>query len=249
MNHELISIEVLPKNTADPFFEQREAGRSHTPYQTEVMLYSCIQAGDAGRLELMVKEHLSQGLVVGRLSNNDLRQARYMAVSCVTLGTRYAIQGGMDEFTMYNLSDQYIQEIDRLESPEEIQRFLEKKLYALAREVGKIAGRAPYPAPIRRCVSYISRNLHDKISLASLAAESGLSPDYLSALFKKKLGLTIGAYIMKQKLAEARALLREGDVPRRVAFTLGFCSQSYFIRCFKRESGLTPRQYADASSR
>ncbi|MDR3276592.1 MAG: AraC family transcriptional regulator [Treponema sp.] len=244
MNHELISIEVLPKDTADPFFEQRESGRSHTPYQTEVMIYSCIQAGDAERLKLMVKEHLSQGLVVGRLSNNDLRQAQYMAVSCITLAVRYAIQGGMEEFILYNLSDRYIQEIDSLESSQEIYRFLAEKLYGLAQEVSKIAGRAPYSAPIRRCVSYISRNLHDKIRLAALAAESGLSQDYLSALFKKELGLTIGAYIMKQKLAEARVLLREQYGPRHVAFILGFCSQSYFIRCFKKEFGLTPRQYA-----
>jgi AraC-like DNA-binding protein len=245
MNHELVHIEVLPKDSTDPLFEQRETGRTHTSYQTEVMIYSCIQAGDTERLKAMVEQYLSDGLIIGRLSNNDLRQAQYMAVCCITLATRYAIQGGLDEFTVFNLSDIYIQHIDRMTSPRTIAEYLTEKLYELTREVARTAERAAYPAPVRKCLTYISKNLHTRITVANLAAESGLSADYLSVLFKKKLGLTISAYITRQKLASAKVLLREGYGPGRVSLLLAFCSESYFIRCFKGEFGLTPRQYAD----
>lgn len=42
------------------------------------------------------------------MSENSLMQRKYMAVSSITLATRYAIQGGLNEDEAYSFSDRFI---------------------------------------------------------------------------------------------------------------------------------------------
>ena len=92
-------------------------------------------------------------------------------------------------------------------------------------------------------VSFIDLNLHSKITLDELAEISGLSKDYLSQLFKKTTGLNITEYIMKKRLSSAKQLLDRDVNISDTAYALGFCSESYFISCFKKEYGITPKEY------
>ncbi len=72
---------------------------------------------------------------------------------------------------------------------------------------------------------------------------SGLSKDYLSQLFKKTTGLTVTEYIMKKRLSSAKQLLDRDVSISDTAYALGFCSESYFISCFKKKYGITPKEY------
>ena len=73
---------------------------------------------------------------------------------------------------------------------------------------------------------------------------AGLSEDYLSKLFKKHVGKTVRDYIMEQRLEAAKAMLRGKGDQKMIAYDLGFCSQTYFITCFRKAYGVTPHQYA-----
>jgi AraC-like DNA-binding protein len=73
---------------------------------------------------------------------------------------------------------------------------------------------------------------------------SGFSMPYLSAVFKKEVGQTISAYILGLKIKTAQEmLLNSRRTSKNIAFLLNFSSQSYFIHCFKRVTGFTPRQF------
>ena len=100
-----------------------------------------------------------------------------------------------------------------------------------------------YPSPVRKCVTYIDKNLHDKITLDDLGEISGLSKDYLSQLFKKTTGNTITEYIRKRRLDSSKKLLDRGTTISDTAYGLDFCSESYFIACFKNKFGITPKEY------
>ncbi len=50
-----------------------------------------------------------------------------MAVSCITLATRYAIQGGINEADAYNFSDDFIRTMDTIENPMQIMEYLAEK--------------------------------------------------------------------------------------------------------------------------
>lgn len=244
MPADLNGIQIIPKAKRSAVFDQREGGLVHTPYQTESEFFNCIRLGDVQLLETKIEQYFQNGIVIGYLSDNPLRQMQYWAVSSITLAARAAIQGGLDEIYAYNLSDRYIQTIDALQSPEQIVSLLTQKAVELTAMVGKARGRLQYSPHVRHCITYIEKHLHEKLSVGSLAKESGISADYLSAVFKKETGEALSRYILSRKLQEAKLLLENGWSCEQTAYTLSFCTESYFIACFKKKFGITPRAYA-----
>lgn len=246
MRSGLQNIQVVPKSPNDPAFEQREGGISHTPYQLETAFYDCIRQGDVQLLDSKMAQYFQDGIVIGRLSENPLRQMQYWAVSCVTLAIRAAMAGGLEEITAYNLSDRYIQVIDSLHTAEQILDFLMAKATELTALVHRVHGRLEYSPHVRKCMAYIEKHLHEKLNVLQLAQVCGVSADYLSAIFKKETGQPLRTYIVSRKLAESKTLLENGHACGWVAYTLSFCSESYFIACFKKAYGVTPRAYTRA---
>lgn len=239
---ELINIKILP-HTDNPLFEQRESGITHTSYLEETAFFSLVQQGNTNMVKQMLSKYITSGVIVGCISEDALRQMKYWAVCCITLGTRYAIQGGLNEMLAFNLSDSYIMNIDRLSLPEDINEYLEKIVVELT-ELVRENTYGDCPLQIRKCLNYIDQNLHKSINTMDLASLTNLSGDYLSRIFKKYTGKTIQNYIMNKKLETAKAMLKGGYDQKTLAYYLGFCSQSYFITCFKKAYGITPHQYS-----
>lgn len=82
-------------------------------------MLSCVQQGDIESLITQLK-NLDSIIVMGRMSDDELMQHKYMAVSTITLATRYAIQGGLNETKAYEFSDRVIKTIDKLTDKNEI---------------------------------------------------------------------------------------------------------------------------------
>ncbi len=246
----------MPKATVDDIkiisdseiFSQRESGATHTTYETELLFYDCIKKGETEKAEYMMNALLSQNVIVGKLSDNPLQQMKYWAVCCITLATRYAIMGGLDESTAYNFSDDSIYRIDKMNTVEEIFVFLKKICTEITDLVAKSKESADYPPVVKKCVHYINTHLHEKLSLGVLAEVSALSPDYLSVLFKKSTGQTVNAFIKEKRLEAAKDMLKNGNDTSSTAYYLGFCSESYFIKCFREKFGITPKKFAESNA-
>ena len=87
-------------------------------------------------------------------------------------------------------------------------------------------------------------HLHSRITLKELAKVSGLSTPYISVLFKKEVGENISSYLLRLKIKAAQDMLTNSKrSTKEIGFYLNFSSQSYFIRCFKEVTGVTPREY------
>lgn len=241
--YELLSLKVIPQEIADSIYEQREANTFHTPYKDEIRLFSCIKQGNLEMLIEQLKSFMGSGIVVGNMSSDNTRQHKYMAVSSITLATRYAIQGGLNEADAYNFSDDFIRTIDTIENPMHIMAYVSEKIIELTNLVAANSKKLKYSPHIRKCMAYINKNLHRKITVKDLAEECGLSEDYISHLFKKEVGENLSSFILKQKLELSKTFLFEGFDSSKISYTLGFCSQSHFISAFKKEYGITPREF------
>lgn len=97
---------------------------------------------------------------------------------------------------------------------------------------------------IQNVLEYIHSNIYKKISMKELADISCMSEDYLIRLFKKELFMTPVNYIIKKKMEKAQLKLVTGNAPiKEISYQLGFESQKYFTRVFKKMTGLTPLAY------
>ncbi|WP_077611107.1 response regulator [Clostridium sp. Marseille-P2415] len=91
---------------------------------------------------------------------------------------------------------------------------------------------------------YINNHVTEKLSLNEVAGVFGLSPNYLSILFKKNCQLGFSEYIAQAKINRAKALLLEQDMKiYEAADQLGFESAFYFSKVFKKVTGLSPREF------
>lgn len=234
------NIEILPVYSADSYYAQLEAEKKHTPYETEVMFYSCIENGDVEGTKNMLSSLWERSVVVGRMSHNDLRQMQYFAVCCTTLAVRAAIRGGVSEALAYSISDEYIQKIDSIKKAEEIPAFLAAKAVELA-ELTEKSSRKKISHPIvKKAAHYIEQNLYQKITPLQVASYCSVSKDHLSLLFKENTGYTTAKYILREKLRESRRLINRGFSNSQIAYQLGFCSESHFIAKYKELYGNTP---------
>ena len=182
----------------------------------------------------------NQNIVVGRMSNNDLKQMQYFAVCCITLAIRAAIRGGVSEIRAYNLSDEYIQKIDSMKKAEEVPEFLAAKAVELTRLVANSSKKKISHPIVKKAANYIEENLYQKITPSQVAEYCSVSKDHLSLLFKLNTGETAAKYILREKLSESRRLINRGLSNSQIAYQLGFCSESHFIAKYKEHYGITP---------
>ena len=91
---------------------------------------------------------------------------------------------------------------------------------------------------------YIGLHVEDKLTLNKVAAVFGISPNYLSLLFKKYCDLGFSEYITQIKITRAKVLMTETNLKiYEIANQLGFESAFYFSKVFKKVEGCSPRDY------
>lgn len=82
------------------------------------------------------------------------------------------------------------------------------------------------------------------LCLDSIAAEIGLSANYLSRIYRAVKGISILNRITAVRMQEARKLLSTSSVSiQDISERCGFTTLSYFYRIFKKENGVTPAEY------
>lgn len=97
---------------------------------------------------------------------------------------------------------------------------------------------------ILRAHEYAEQHILDKLSVPELAAHCGLSPSYLTALFRKHLSVSPAEWIRRRKLEEGKRLIREGGRNfTEIASILRYSTVHHFSRQFKEVFGITASEY------
>lgn len=105
--------------------------------------------------------------------------------------------------------------------------------------------REPGLAVMQGVRSWIRANAcEDGINVASVAERFHYSPSYLTALYKRVYGVGVVEQIAECRIDRARELLSSTSAPvADIAAEVGYADPKYFLRVFKRRTGLTPSQY------
>ena len=98
---------------------------------------------------------------------------------------------------------------------------------------------------LRLALEYIDANLTKNISVEQIAKAVGLSKYHFSRLFKQAMNQTPYQFVLRRRLDIAKTLLEKNSLTiTQIAHQLGFADQSHFTRLFRKQFGLTPRQYS-----
>ncbi len=96
---------------------------------------------------------------------------------------------------------------------------------------------------IEQVLAYIKENLDQDLSIELLAKEFYLNKYYLMHLFKEVTGYSLYGYIRKKRIMKASDLIKGGMQAGEVCSLCGFGDYSAFVRAFKNEFHLSPKQY------
>ena len=92
--------------------------------------------------------------------------------------------------------------------------------------------------------TYLQKHCSESADIEKLAAEVGLSPNYLRSLFKEATGKTILEYNTEMRLQRAAELLKnKKNKVREVSLAVGYENVSYFGVVFQKRFGVTPNEY------
>lgn len=213
-----------------------------TRYNTELKIFTCVQLGDLERLMAEIGK-VNATIVAGNISDNPVTLFRYLAVSTITLATRYAIQGGLNEKVAYDYSDKSIAKVDRMDSADDILTSLAYDIITLTKMVSENKLKPKQSPHVKKCISYINEHLEERLTVKSLAGICGVSPDYLSQIFKREMGDNLSSYVLTRKLEHAKELIAKGTSSKEICKTLKFSSSSYFVTAFKNKYHMTPSEY------
>jgi len=94
---------------------------------------------------------------------------------------------------------------------------------------------------------YIYAHYQKEISLGSIAREIGISPYYLSKLLHRYTSKTCTELIAEKRIEMAKELLLQNYSSKEVCYQVGFNSQNYFAKIFKKLTGLTPGEFRNTN--
>lgn len=224
-----------------------EEEQLHRSPGVEFLFYEAVSTGDVEAVRRNAEQQQFLDMRgVGRLSRDPLTNLKYHFVVATAIITRLCMQEGMEIEQAYRLSDFYIMKLDNIHTIRGVASLHSQMALDFAGKMRLLKKNTNISKPVSDCIDYIYPHLTERITIEDIAQAVGLSPSYLSRLFKQEVGISLSDYIREKKLDRAQRLLRFTDQSfAEIANILAFSSQSHFIQAFKSHTGMTPKKYRD----
>lgn len=97
---------------------------------------------------------------------------------------------------------------------------------------------------IKKAIAYIRMHYAENISLEEIADRLDITPEYLSTLFNREVGINFSVFLRDFRLSHAKRLLKGTDRKiYEIAKEVGYPDSKYFNRVFKENVGVSPREF------
>lgn len=233
---------AVGKSHLASIYERKESETFHDTYFFEQEYYGYVERGDLAGLEALIRN--IPNISAGQMATDSIRQEKNIFITSMTIATRRAIAGGLDIETAYQLSDSYVQEVERMTDITAIRLLNATAIMDITRRVAESKIPMDMETDIYKAIQYISNHVNKNILVEDVAEYLGIDRSTLSRKFKRELGFNISSYIMRRKLEEAKSLLIYTDKSiSEISEYLCFSTQSYFQNVFRSKFGTTPKKF------
>lgn len=211
-------------------------------YLDEEKLLSYITNGDFHLAQLHWNDLLKPFKELSSLQDS-IRTRKHLLISANTLFRKASQEGGVHPVYLNELWGKWALKIEQANSFEALDKLPLQMLRAYCL-MTKNRSLAQYSPTVKRALTFIHLNLSTNLTVKGIASEIGLSPDYLTRLFKKELNLSVIHYINKKRIYKSLKLLATTELSiQEIGDLVGVGNTSYFHTLFKKEIGLSPKQY------
>lgn len=95
-----------------------------------------------------------------------------------------------------------------------------------------------------KVITYIHAHFSENLDNRSLAKMFNYHPNYLSAEFRRCMGMSLHTYLLQTRISKSITLLESGELSvTEIAAVCGFSDANYFARYFKKVVGCSPTQF------
>jgi len=209
------------------------------PLEKEEELLAAMANGDALIARSILNELLGYIFFYSGLRFDVVRSR---VLELVVLLSRAAMKGGANPELIFGLNFDYLKEISRFNTIEELAQWLSEIMNRFTDHVFRT--KTKHSDIILKATGYIKSNYMRKLSLDDVAGAVFLSPTYFSRIFKKETGISFSTYLNKVRTDEGKRLLKNAEINiSDIAGMIGYEDQSYFSKVFKKVTGMSPLKY------
>lgn len=210
------------------------------PLEKERELLDFVAAGERDGARRVLQQLVT---AVSGLEASRVEEARSRVLELVVLLSRAAIAGGADVELVFGLEYRSLSRLRELSSLDEISAWLARILTRFVNLVFDLR-HVRYSAHLSRVLAYLRESFREPITLAEAAQAVDLSPGYLGRIFRSELRSSFSRYLQRLRIQEAKRLLKSSSMPvGDVGAATGFSDHSYFSQVFRKETGVSPREY------
>lgn len=207
-------------------------------FNEELVLHNVIKSGDFEKASDMVDQ------MIGQIFN---RQASIEMVKCFLIDLASTMMKMVPQEAQTTALWEERRPVKRLlacTTRSEFRQELMEILLAVCELVNEKLSIASHSRLGEQVEAYVHKHFDDiNLSVSLIGSHFGITPQYVSKLFKEHAGEGLHEFISKTRVSEAKRLLNTGASIDETATKVGFSSSSAFIRVFKKYEGITPGKY------
>jgi AraC-like DNA-binding protein len=202
------------------------------PLENEHKLVNCIKSGEFDKAKQLL---------------DDLIRSNFRDVTPTAEMTRYFmfdLASTVVKTVKELAADQPVEKLFACETVGELQEEITQILAAVCGHIRSTTGNRSYELS-QSVMAFVNSHYGEiTLNVAMIADNRGMTPSYLSKLFKEQTGESLSEYINRIRLAKAKLLLRkEGLTISDIAVQVGYLNSNALIRSFKKYEGVTPGKY------
>lgn len=248
---DIIHVDLKNMETREQYLDQHQFLVSEDPilsmrllekrYQIEDELLDAVAHGNTVKA-LSFAESMQKIRFLPR-TNNEERDAKNLTITFNTLLRRAVYKSGVPPFYIDAISCNFVRLIEQCQSIKKINDIVPYMIKSYCNLASK-HNTTSYSEPVRQILVTIDASLTADLSLKRFARDLFLNTSYLSALFKKEVGMTLTDYVNKSRIEYAKKLLKSTTLSiQNIAAQSGFSDIHYFNRLFRRETGHSPKEW------
>lgn len=209
------------------------------PYEMEKELFAAVESGGYEKAERLSEQFVSWM----RSSSEEISNSvRLKVLEFILRAEQIAyMQGG----SVYHFASRegYLDTVLMFRDYEELGLWFVKKMKEISKHIAT-KQQEKTENIIDKVKEYIAEGFSGDISLEKMAKEVGISPYYLSKLFKESEGVTYIDYVIALRMDYAKKQLSHSSKSiKEICHESGYSDPNYFSRIFKKWTGQTPTEF------